>query len=215
MNRDFSNFDSYLNSLLLDDYGQEPDAGHTRMLKQVMKNWIANMYTCHSVLDVGCGARAVAQPFFRALGKEYTGIALGKDILKCKALGIKNVFVMDMSFLEFRDEKFDLIFARHVAEHSPMPLLTLMEWRRVAKNWLCLIAPSPEVYGRVGRNHYSVLYPDQWLALLERAGWRMIWEDYSERSEYRFMCEKRRDRYAPENVDEFNGTGKNENTRIG
>lgn len=193
MNRNFSDFNRYLNILMADDYGQEvdpPNEGHNPMIKDVMHRWIKTM-DCKSVLDVGCGAGAVAEPYFREFEIEYTGIALGLDSHKAQALG-KNVLMMDMTFLGFPDKSFDLIFARHVVEHSPMPIMTLMEFERVAKSHLCLIVPNPEVYTRVGLNHYSVLYEDQWKFLAKRAGWSMIWEDLqTEPSEYRWMFEKK------------------------
>lgn len=191
MNRDFGNINLYLNILMEDDYGQEPDFGHTAMIKEVMDKWIANMTTCKTVLDVGCGSQSIASNFFVEYGMDYTGIALAKDYNKAKAAG-KNVFEMDMSFLSFPDRSFDLIFARHVLEHSPMPLLTLMEWHRVSGQWLCVILPNPEAYSWIGLQHYSVLHPNQAEFLLDRAGWHIIWTDFSNTTELRYMCEKKR-----------------------
>jgi SAM-dependent methyltransferase len=191
MNRDFFNLNYYLNKLLLDVYPQPPDAGTTALIKDVMDKWIVNMTTCKSVLDIGCGATAVAEQFFTPLGMEYTGIALGEDAVNAQSLGY-NVKIMDMSFLEFEDGSFDLIFARHVLEHSPMPLLTLMEWSRVARHWLCVIVPKASHFGRTGMNHYSVLEEDHWLWLMDRAGWRPMWEDHFHEQEMRFMMERKR-----------------------
>jgi ubiquinone/menaquinone biosynthesis C-methylase UbiE len=190
MMRDFRNLNIYLNRLMKDDYGQPPDEGHEQMIKEVMSNWIANM-SSKSVLDIGCGATAIAEPYFTKFGMEYTGVSLGMDADKAKEAG-KNVYKADMTFLEmFDDESFDLVWVRHTAEHSPMPLLSLMEWYRVSRAHLCLIVPKPRHFGRTGRQHYSVLYDDQWLFLAERAGWGMIWEDDSHPKEYRFMFEKK------------------------
>lgn len=192
--RDFSNFNLYLNAILGDDYGQEPDSGHTAMIREVIHKWVTKMTTCKTVLDVGAGAVAIAEPFFKELGIEYTGIALGLDSHKAQKIG-KNVLNMDMNFMEFQDYSFDFIFARHVVEHSPMPMLTLMEFHRVAKSWMCLIVPDPKHYGRVGLQHYSVLEADQWEFLAERAGWGTIWKDMSNPTEFRFMFEKRKHEY--------------------
>lgn len=189
--RDFGNIDIYLNSLLGDLYTQPPDAGHTQMLRECFTNWIPKLTGVKNVLDVGCGEVAIAEPFFRQLNIAYTGITLGKEAIIARKHG-KNVLNMDMNFLEFEDDSFDLIWARHTLEHSPMPLLTLMEWHRVCNMFLCIILPSPDVYGRVGKNHYSVLYNDQWKFLSERAGFHVIWEDFTDKSEYRFMLEKKR-----------------------
>lgn len=191
MKRDFTNLNIYLNELMNDDYGQVPDDGHTLMAQQVMNSWIRNMTTCHSVLDVGCGATAFLSETFESMGMKYEGITLAKDGVAAQNLG-KNVKIMDMSFLEYPDESFDLIFARHVLEHSPMPLLTLMEWRRVAGSWLCVILPNAEHYGWTGLQHYSVLHPKQVEFLFERSGWHIIWTDFTNPTELRYMCEKKR-----------------------
>lgn len=190
MMRNFTNFNRYLNALLEDDYGQPPDDGHKEMIEQVMKKWMPTM-SSKSVLDIGCGETAIAEPYFTKLGIEYTGISLGRDAELAKEAG-KNVVKADMTFLDmFGDASFDLIWARHVVEHSPMPLITLFEFHRVSRAHLCLIVPKPRFFGRTGLQHYSVLYDDQWEFLMERAGWGVIWRDHSNPQEFRFMAEKK------------------------
>jgi len=81
---------------------------------------------------------------------------------------------MDMSFLEYPDNSFDLIFARHILEHSPMPLLTLMEWKRVCTLHAIVIVPAVDFWGRGGKNHYYVLDEMDWWNLFEFAGWKII-----------------------------------------
>lgn len=191
MRRDFKHMDTYLNELLWDAYPQPPDKGHTSMIREVFHNWIVNVNPCQNVLDVGCGAVCIAEPFFKKLNIEYQGITVGKEYVQAKGAGY-NVLNMDMSFLEFPEGHFDLIWARHVVEHSPMPLITLMDFHRVSRNWLCLIVPKPEFFGRTGKNHYSVLYDDQWKFLLNMAGWKPVWIDHSHSQEYRFFCERKR-----------------------
>ena len=191
MNRSFLNWNVYLNKLLVDDYPSPADKGHTRLLRGIIHEWISKLKGVTSVLDVGCGDAAIAEPFFRNLGIEYTGIALGLDAHKHKKRSVKAINA-DFSFLEeFADNSFDLIFSRHSLEHSPAPLLTLMEWHRVSQHFLCLVLPNPDHWGRTGLNHYSCLYDDQWKFLAERAGWGMIWNKKTDQ-EYWFMFEKKR-----------------------
>jgi SAM-dependent methyltransferase len=190
MMRDFTNINRYLNILQDDVYAQPPDKGHTDMTGQVIYKWFRNLQGCLTVLDAGCG-QGNSFPFFTELGMSVIGVTLGEDYDVCKEKGLP-VYNSDFSFLEFPDGSFDAVFSRHSLEHSPMPLLTLMEWYRVAKDFLCLVLPNPDWFTWVGKNHYAVMHPNQAEFLLDRAGWHVIWSDFSEPQELRYMCEKKR-----------------------
>ena len=182
MLRNFSRLNMYLNMLLDDVYPQPTDAGHTKWANQVFEKWFMPNGLGESVLDVGCGDTAFMKSRFESVGMKYTGVAvrtINPEIVNA-----------DFSFLDFDDNSFDVIFSRHSLEHSPMPIITLMEWNRVSSHLLCLILPNPITYGWAGRNHYSMLHPDQVEFLLNRSGWHIIWTDFSEESELRYMCEK-------------------------
>jgi ubiquinone/menaquinone biosynthesis C-methylase UbiE len=108
---------------------------------------------------------------------EWFGITAGASDYKeaVKRAGISRVTQADMTFLgHAKDESMDMIFARHVLEHSPMPLITLMEWYRVSKRFLLLVAPSADYWGWYGKNHYSMLNKKQLWWLLKRAGWDIV-----------------------------------------
>lgn len=200
--RDYTHIDRYITQLYNDIYPQPEDHGHSGLALKVIDHWCSRMTTCHSVLDVGAGT-GFCQPFFERWGIGYYGVALGEDVVTAQALG-RAVKKMDFSFLEFPDNSFDLIFARHSLEHSPMPLITLMEWARVSRNWLGIVLPHPEWYGFKGQNHYSVMTEEQAKNTLETAGWYPIWEHidelpYDEKEPERLkpheiwlMCEKKR-----------------------
>ena len=139
-------------SYLLDQYPQSPGA---------------------KVLDVGCG-QGVSLDRFRALGFCATGVNLDKtDIEACLGKG-HHVLQMDQSFLEFPDESFDLVWARHVIEHSIFPYFTLSGFARVLKpgGILYLEVPGGETTYRheLNLNHYSILSHTMWLSLMERVG---------------------------------------------
>lgn len=174
--RDYKEFDRHLNALSVDIYGQPPDEGHTSWSSDVIKKMASICSSCHTVLDVGCG-RAIAKPIFEKIGYDWTGITLGEDFLACKDAGIEDVYRYDMTFLPFESGTFDLVYARHVLEHSPFPLITLMEWRRVAVSHLLLVAPAPHYWGFRGKNHYSVMEIKHLEWLLNRAGWDVIHSD--------------------------------------
>ena len=188
--RQYQHVERYLNELAGDIYPQPPDKGHQKAIKAVIDAWVSGLHNLESVLDVGC-AQGQAMARLKKYARRVVGVTLGEDVNIAAKKGL-DVHREDMSFLPFSDQEFDLIFARHTLEHSPMPLLTLMEWYRVSKQWLLLIVPSLEFFGPSGRNHYYVLRPDQWANLLDRAGWHVLWYDQGEPMEYRMMCEKKR-----------------------
>lgn len=173
--RNWERHDQYLNILARDIYLQPQDSGHTRLAQKVIDTWMSRMTTCKSVLDVGCG-EGFCQTFFEKWSIQYEGVCLGEDFIVAQERG-RNVKKMDFSFLEYEDESFDLVFARHSLEHSPMPLLTLFEWERVSRYWLGIILPHPDWYGFGGQNHYAVMNHEQVLNLLDRSGWKILWDD--------------------------------------
>lgn len=188
--RNYEHIERYINELLGDIYDQPPDEGHQAAIEDVTAKWMPQLQKLDSILDVGCG-QGQAFPVLKNYAKRVAGVTLGTDAQICKDKGLE-VYTEDMTFLPFDDLEFDLIFSRHSLEHSPMPLLTLMEWHRISKQFMLLVVPSLKFFGPSGQNHYYVLRPDQWLNLLDRSGWHPIWSDGSEEMEYRFMCEKKK-----------------------
>lgn len=185
--RNYRHLDQYLDELTPDVYSQPPDAKHQALTYEVVQRWIAPL-EIESALDVGCG-QGHALAMLAEYAERIKGVTLGDDYEVCKAQGMP-VQKADMSFLPYGAGEFDLIFARHALEHSPMPLLTLMEWRRVSARYLILIVPSLTTFEWYGQNHYYVLLPQQWTGLIERAGWEIIWtEDSTDEFEHRFFCE--------------------------
>ena len=104
----------------------------------------------------------------------WTGVTIGEDYQASLRLHPRHVYDADMTFLPFPPDSFDMAFCRHSLEHSPMPLLTLMELHRVTRRWLGLVLPSDEYWVVRGRNHYSLLPLPLWLWLLERSGWEVV-----------------------------------------
>lgn len=188
--RNYCHIERYLNELSGDIYEQPPDGGHQAALEIVILKWVSSLQGLNSVLDVGCG-QGQAFAALSKYAKRVTGVTLGNDAIICQEKDLE-VYSYDMSFLPFDDNEFDLVFSRHSLEHSAMPLLTLMEWQRVARQWMLLVVPTLKAFGPGGLNHYYVLTPEQWANLLDRAGWHIIWTDDSEKMEHRYMCEKKR-----------------------
>jgi SAM-dependent methyltransferase len=205
--RDWSRIDSYLTSLEGDVYPQPTgNDEHPAFAKQVIDSWMSKLTGCNTVLDVGCG-EGFCEDFFKEWGAKYEGVCLGDDYLVARERG-RNVKKMDFSFLEYEENSFDLVFSRHSLEHSPMPLLTLFEWARVTKQWLGLVLPHPDFYTYKGLNHYAVMEKEQAVWLLDRAGFKVLWDEVGYISvvanktldnpsgatvhEIRLFCEKKR-----------------------
>ncbi|MHA2246900.1 MAG: class I SAM-dependent methyltransferase [Candidatus Hodarchaeales archaeon] len=185
--RDYSYLDEYYSELLADIYPQPPDKWHLDEMNKAILQWIAPI-KLSTVFDVGCG-EAEAQEFFESEGMHYLGCAQGQDVRIGADCGRK-IIGADFNFLiDMDDNRWDLVFSRHSLEHSPMPLLTLMEWHRISSKWLCLIIPNPEHFTRVGRNHYSVMDATQTAWLLRRAGWKIRKLRITQK-EFWFLCSK-------------------------
>ncbi len=151
-----------------DVYEQPNEEGRTEISKEIISE--APVGELKTILDVGCGY-GYAQDLFP--GMEYIGITASEREYEEARKSGRPVFVMDFNAIRF-SRQFDLIFSSHSLEHSPFPVLTLMEWHRVASN-LLLIVPNPQHYGYIGKNHYSVSEPQQIRWWLRRAGWKVIW----------------------------------------
>jgi len=187
--RTYRYFDRYLNDLAGDVYPQPPDPGHQALIEDLVAHWLPGLAGLSSILDVGCG-QGQAIGFLRGVTPEVVGVTLGSDVAECARQGLQ-VYEIDMTFLPFDDGSFSMVFSRHSLEHSPMPLITLMEWRRVSSRYLLLVVPSVWSFGWGGRNHYYVLFPGQWRWLLRRAGWEVVRaEDSAQGEEHRFLCTK-------------------------
>lgn len=172
MGRDFTKISGYLDKLEEDIYPQPQDKGHTSLAVEAIRYFMVNTGGAKSVLDVGCGEGFCENQFLR-FGSYYTGIAKSEDVINARRFG-HNVFDEDFSFLPYRDGQFDLVFSRHSLEHSPFPLLTLMEWHRVSSKFLALVLPDPSYWTYSGKNHYFVLNEEQWENLFDVSGWKIL-----------------------------------------
>jgi SAM-dependent methyltransferase len=177
--RDYQRLDRFLDGLLGDLYPEPPGGPHVSitasMIRRLSEEGI--LRSGQRVLDVGCG-QGLALPQFAALGVAATGLTLGPDFDVCRAKGFA-VHSMDQSFLEFADAEFDVLWCRHVLEHSVFPLFTLTQYRRVLKpgGHAYVEVPAPETSRRHedNPNHYSVLGKSMWQSLFQRAGFSIAW----------------------------------------
>ncbi|TWJ18874.1 class I SAM-dependent methyltransferase [Geobacter argillaceus] len=166
-------FLTFLEKVATETYPEQPSPGHDAVIARAMNVLFDNFVLppAAHILDVGCGQGVALKPF-QERGYKPIGVTLNvTDANICQQLGF-DVRVMDQSFLDFDDATFDLVWARHVVEHSFMPLYTLTEFRRVLRpgGILYMEVPAPDTLAHESnQNHYSVLGKTMWTALLKRS----------------------------------------------
>jgi ubiquinone/menaquinone biosynthesis C-methylase UbiE len=170
----YARLDAFLAKLKGDIYAEPPTELHSHITREMFKR----LQEAHAfppgakVLDVGCG-QGVALEVFKAAGLDPIGVTLGEDAAVCRAKGLE-VVEADFAFLDFEDERFDLVWCRHALEHSVFPLFTLAEMHRVMKPggllYVEVPAPDTDCHHERNPNHYSVLPKSMWLELVRRAG---------------------------------------------
>jgi SAM-dependent methyltransferase len=167
---------SFIDKIEGETYPEAPTYLHSEVTGKALDILISQQYINKNsrILDVGCG-QGPALDLFRDKGYlSAVGITLNEeDVRICREKG-HDVRKMDQSFLEFPDGSFDLLWARHVLEHSIFPYFTLTEFARLLTpgGTLYLEVPAPETpcHHETNLNHYSVFGRCAWISLLGRCG---------------------------------------------
>lgn len=146
----------------------EPDIEYHRV---IIDSQIDKLHDFKDVLDVGFGT-GYSLKKFKEKGFNVTGITMNPKELE----GFENVFYMDMCSLDFEDKSFDLVWCRHSLEHSLIPFITLLEFKRVLKDGgkLYVEVPSDNILHIENPNHYSLFADHTWLAIFRKAGFRLF-----------------------------------------
>lgn len=161
-------------------YDEGESGFHKQLTTEVVKNYIdpMNLPKDAKILDLGCGPGYFLDEMKERGYTNVVGATLSPgDIKLCESKG-HTVKKYDLSFLPvadgYTDESVDLIFLRHALEHSPFPMISLIEYNRVlkqgAKIYIEVPQPSCDRHHEWNLNHYSILGADQLAALLDRAG---------------------------------------------
>lgn len=130
------------------------------------------------VLDVGAGdGYSLELALIEGWGVFAVNL-LAEDMAACHRKGIPCA-KRDMHDLpEWWVNRFKLVFARHVFEHSPFPMLALGEAHRVMKpgGYLYMETPAPGTAccHETNPSHFSVHTQSMWTQLLLRTGFEMI-----------------------------------------
>jgi SAM-dependent methyltransferase len=185
-------------------YTEPPDnlAFHAKITKDVWAKvkWAVLPAEGKNILDLGC-ANGFAQKMFVNDGFDPAGIVSltcsEADARQCWAdnPNIQNVTVLDMHRIGelsrgpdpdpnalvhcYLSCVFDLVWARHVLEHSPIPLFLLQEIRQVltpGTGKLYIEVPAPDTACRhtTNVNHFSCFGREGWDGLIDKAGFTPI-----------------------------------------
>lgn len=159
----------------------EPDTTmHMMVMDHMIPKFVSEYKLDESdcILDIGCG-RGYGMMKFAELGcSNVSGLTLSKEDAKVARERGFEVVEEDMSFQSAADGTYTVLFARHSLEHSPYPLLTLLEFHRILKTGgLAYIEmPSPRCTRDLESydNHYAIMGAKQWRALMIRAGFNPV-----------------------------------------
>jgi len=157
---------------------------HEKITKQVVETYIdpLNIAKDAKILDLGCGPGYFLD-FMKARGyTDLVGVTLSpNDVKLCESKG-HTIKKYDLSFLPqkdgYYDESVNMIFLRHALEHSPFPIISLMEYNRILKQngilYIEVPCPGSDRKHEYNLNHYSILGDFQLAALLERTGFGIM-----------------------------------------
>jgi len=167
--------------LCLSHVYSEPDTSlHQNVMDHMIPKIVEeyNLDDSKKIVDIGCG-QGYGMLKFAELGcTNISGLTLSKEDADAARDRGFEVAEEDMSFQSADDDTYDMLFARHSLEHSPYPLLTLLEFYRVLKpGGLAYIEmPSPQCSRLLEEydNHYAIMGPRQWTCLMKRAGFERL-----------------------------------------
>lgn len=156
------------------DEGESPF--HKSITETVVRDYVLplNLHLDSRILDLGCGPGYFMDEMKKHGYSNVTGVTLSKsDIDLCVSKG-HQVKPYDLSFIPEPDESVDFIFLRHALEHSPYPIISLIEYNRLlaqnGKIYIEVPQPNCERNHEFNLNHYSIMGEKQLVALLERTG---------------------------------------------
>jgi len=176
--------DELLKDLVHDTARSEPETDHhNRVIQKVWAEIVKPALVPDrnaEILDIGAGSGYALDLFgregHRAIGVNY----IKADADACRVKGLDCVEGDMHALRPYWGGKADIVWARHVLEHSPFPLLALYEFRRVLKpgGLLYIEVPSGGTACEHESNpsHFSIFSQKAWACLLVRSGFEILTE---------------------------------------
>jgi len=146
--------------------GQDWDTNHERLTKNVVDQF-APLIPKGKVVDVGCG-KGLARKHWVRHGFDWVGVTIGPDWEYMKH---KECVRGDMHILS-RIVDADVVYARHVLEHSPMPVVALRRWMDISTR-IIVVVPKPTPRAIDDTAHLSVLPRVNWIKYFNFLGLRI------------------------------------------
>ena len=161
------------------------DEGESVELEQITSMVIDNfikplkLKKTAKILDIGSGVGYFLDQM-RGLGyKNLTGVSWTDGDVKALKDKKHKVIVGDINFIKDDDDKYDFIYCRHVLEHSPFPMIALIEYNRLLKKggqlYVEMPAPMNARMYENWDNHYSIVNDVMLQSLVQRAGFDIEW----------------------------------------
>ncbi len=175
--------DEWLAELVRTTAKSEPETDHHRRIidkvwEEIVKPALAPE---SSILDIGAGSGYALEIFARE-GHVPIGINyVPEDADACRKRGKLNLTCLEREMHDlpgYFGGKADLVWARHVLEHSPFPMLALREFKRVLKPRGLLYVEVPaggtDCHHEVNPSHFSIFSQEAWSWLLRRSGFEVL-----------------------------------------
>jgi hypothetical protein len=162
----YDNFTNHIKKFSESIYNEYRSLQHEGAARGAMTELLEGI-DFNSAVEFGCGT-APCLDCVKEQGKQTLGITIGDE--PCS----HEVLREDMHFTSLPDQSYDLAIARHVLEHSPIPLILLSEMRRIAKQYAIVIVPTPTERMINYQNHYSVFSNIVWEKFFSLTGWSVL-----------------------------------------
>ncbi len=180
--RNYAKLDKFFDERLKDIGFTLVNTNHNDVAKNSIDTLIHNFNLTEGmkILDVGCGTGRDSL-YWAEKGFYCDGVStvMTRELLDFLPHPKVVVFMADQNFMSdiVSQNWYDVVFSRHVLEHSPIPYHTLCEYNSALKMgglvYVEVPAPDQVVNHEVNHNHYSVFGRNMWESLFERSGFEI------------------------------------------